>query len=46
MFEQKMFVNTSPRLLKGLDILSAYGCLHEGTKPSHGEMMLKYRNSL
>ena len=46
MFEQMMFVNTSPRLLKGLDVLSAYGCLHEGMKPSHGEMMLKYRMDL
>ena len=47
MFEQKMFVNTSPHLLKGLDVSSAYGgCLHEGMKPSHGEMMLKYPNSL
>ena len=46
MFEQMMFVNTSPQLLKGLDVLSAYGCLHEGTKPSRGEMMLKYPDSL
>ena len=40
MFEQMMFVNTSPQLLKGLDVSSAYGCLHSGMKPIHGEPVI------